>query len=219
MRVLIVEDARDIAGFLEAELKEAGYETLVAYDGRAGLDFALGERCDVILLDMLLPVLDGWEFLLRLREKSATPVICVSACDGLRDKIRALDAGAHDYVTKPFHMEEILARIRVVMREKNAHRLRIADLELEGGVIRRAGVDIDFTPKEYDLMAYFMHNPGRVLTRETLLSEVWGYDFQGGSNIVDVYVRYVRVKVNEGHSRKHIETVRGRGYVFKGEME
>jgi len=222
MRILIIEDEKDIVRFLELELRHEGYETECAYDGRKGLDLALEREYGVILLDVMLPGLSGVEVLRRLRQSRPTPVILLTARDAVTDKVTGLDTGANDYVTKPFHIEELLARIRVIARleaqPSEKREIRVCDLTLDplAHTAARDGKELQLTKKEYDVLAYFMRNHDIVLTREQLLNAVWGYEYLGDSNIVDVYVRYVRAKINKGFVRKHIETVRGTGYVLRG---
>lgn len=217
MRLLIVEDEKDIVRFLELELRHEGYAADCAFDGRAGLEMALRGEYDAILLDVMLPGLGGVELLRALRKEKSTPVILLTARDAVADKVAGLDAGANDYVTKPFHIDELLARIRAATRDTPAHKeLRVLDLALDplSRTARRGDRELRLTRKEYDLLACFMRNHDIVLTREQILNDVWGYDYCGDSNVVDVYVRYVRAKVNEGFAHKHIETVRGTGYVL-----
>jgi DNA-binding response OmpR family regulator len=219
MRILIIEDEKDIVRFLDLELQHEGYETECAYDGRNGLNMALERDYGIILLDVMLPGLNGIEVLRRLRQVKPVPVILLTARDAVMDKVTGLDTGANDYITKPFHIEELLARVRVLTRsEQMASEMKVCDLIHSplSHRIARGGVELQLTNKEYDLLAYFMRNHDIVLTREQLLKEVWGYEYFGDSNIVDVYVRYVRAKVNKGFSNKHIETIRGTGYVLRG---
>lgn len=220
MRVLLIEDEKSIVRVLTLELTHEGYTVESALDGQTGLDMALAHHYDIILLDIMLPSLDGLQVLTALRKRKSVPVILLTARDSVLDKVEGLDLGANDYMTKPFHIEELLARMRVLLRDNPQPQIiAVADLVLneDNCTISRGDKQLQLTRKEYELLAYFMHNPDTVLTREKLLSDVWGYDFQGDSNIVDVYVRYVRVKVNEGFDHKHIDTVRGAGYILKGE--
>lgn len=223
MRILIVEDEMDIVQFLKLELEHEGYSTAYALDGREGLSMAENESFDLILLDISLPSLNGIEVLRRLRQTKDVPVILLTARDTVMDKITGLDMGANDYMTKPFYIEELFARIRANTRtqpEKDETKkvLRVLDLELNPAshTVTRAGTEIPLTKKEYDLLAHLMENRNVVLTREQLLSVVWGYDFEGESNIVDVYISYLRSKLNKGYAEQHIETVRGVGFVLKG---
>ena len=223
MRILIVEDEEDIVRFLALELQHEGYETEYTLNGRDGLQMALETEYDLILLDVMLPGLNGIEVLRRLRQSKTTPVILLTARDAVMDKVAGLDTGANDYLTKPFHIEELLARMRAVTRGELPcvkKEVRVCDLTLQplSHTILRDGVELQLTKKEYDLLAYFMVNHDIVLTREQLLNEVWGYEYFGDSNIVDVYVRYVRTKVNKDFAHRHIDTVRGTGYILRGKQ-
>jgi two-component system copper resistance phosphate regulon response regulator CusR len=213
-RILIVEDEPRIAAFVSRGLEAAGYETLVVEDGPEGLEAALRGDADLVLLDVGLPTMDGFELLRELRARgSAIPVIMLTARSSTRDTVTGLDAGANDYVPKPFTFEELLARVRSRLRESVPQPgVSIS----HGGVVldilaRRAtvnGREIDLSAREFSLAEQFLRNPGRVLSREQLLSRVWGLDFDPGSNVVDVYVRYLRGKLGSDH----IVTVRGAGY-------
>ncbi len=220
MKILIVEDEREIVRFLELELWHEGYETEAYFDGRNGLDAALASNFDLVLLDIMLPELSGMEVLRRLRRKKNTPVILVTARDAVMDKVNGLDLGANDYITKPFHIEELLARIRAAVRKNtpSAGELLIAgDLVLDPAqrTAMRGDVEIFLTRTQYDLLEYMMRNKNIVLTRDQLLDEVWGYQYMGNSNIVDVYIRYVRNSIHDTKDNKLIETVRGVGYVIR----
>lgn len=220
MKILIVEDEREIVRFLELELRHEGYETESCFDGRNGLDAALASNFNLILLDVMLPELSGMEVLRRLRRKKNTPVILVTARDAVMDKVNGLDLGANDYITKPFHIEELLARIRAAVRKNapSAGELLIAgDLVLDPAqrTAKRGDVEVFLTRTQYDLLEYMMRNKNIVLTRDQLLDEVWGYQYVGNSNVVDVYVRYVRNRIHETEDNKLIETVRGVGYVIR----
>jgi DNA-binding response OmpR family regulator len=213
-RILIVEDEPRIAAFVSRGLEAAGYETLVFEDGPEGLESALRGDADLVLLDVGLPTMDGFEVLRELRARgSAVPVIMLTARSSTRDTVTGLDAGANDYVPKPFTFEELLARVRSRLRESVPQ----AGVSISHGDVvldilaRRAtvgGREIDLSAREFSLAEQFLRNPGRVLSREQLLSRVWGLDFDPGSNVVDVYVRYLRGKLGADH----IVTVRGAGY-------
>ncbi|MGH8868096.1 MAG: response regulator transcription factor [Actinomycetes bacterium] len=213
-RILIAEDEERIASFVQKGLRADGFTTTVVRDGPSALDHALGGQYDLLVLDIGLPGMDGFTVLRRLREaKSALPVVILTARDSVTDTVAGLEGGADDYVSKPFRFEELLARIRVRLRDDHAPEvtlLRHGDLSLDLRT-RRASVGsrtIDLTAREFLLAETFLRNPGQVLSREQLLSHVWGYDFDPGSNVVDVYVRYLRRKLGAGL----IETVRGMGY-------
>ena len=220
MNILLVEDDNEIATFVELELRHEGYAVEIARDGISGLAAALNGVHDLILLDVMLPGMSGLELLRRLRAQKDTPVILLTARDAVTDKVSGLDAGANDYVTKPFHIEELLARIRALTRSFNhgdANLLKNADIVLDRRkrLVRRGGRIITLTKTQFDLLEYLMMNPDVVLSREQLLSAVWGYSYVGESNIVDVYIRYVRTRLGEDADGKLIESVRGIGYVMR----
>jgi len=222
MQILIVEDEAEIVRFLKLELEHEGYDIISASDGRTGLDLALSESFDLILLDVMLPELNGIEVLRRLRREKHTAVIMLTARDTIVDKVTGLDTGANDYITKPFHIEELLARIRAIMRTSSheaadANVIKIDNLVLDTAqrLVLRDGKTIALTKTQYDLLEYLMRNRNVVLTREQILNEVWGYDYLGDSNVVDVYIRYVRTKIEDTNDDRIIETVRGVGYVIR----
>jgi two-component system response regulator ArlR len=224
-KVLIIEDEEKIARFVEMELSYEGYRVEKAFDGRTGLELALDGSFDIIILDIMLPGLNGMEVLRRIRRSSSVPVIMLTARDTIVDKVTGLDGGADDYMTKPFEIEELLARIRNAMRKKNgstqSRTLSACGLVLD--VEKREtsvnGTSVELTKREFDLLQYMLENKGIVLTREKLLEKVWGYDYAGETNAVDVYVRYLRGKIDEVFGIKLIHTVRGVGYVIKDERE
>ena len=216
--ILIVEDEAKLARMLELELNYEGYQTTVAGDGKAGLEQALSGKYDLILLDIMLPQLSGMEVLRRLRreEDGHTPVLLLTARDAVMDKVSGLDAGAEDYITKPFAIEELLARIRAALRHTTAaasHVLTIGEITLDPDLrsVKRAGEEVTLTRREFDLLHYLMEHADRVLTREQLLRQVWGYDYAGETNAVDVYVSFLRGKLGN----TAIETVRGVGYLMR----
>ena len=221
--ILIIEDEEALARFVELELTHEGYQVLKAFDGREGLQKALSENIDLILLDIMLPSLNGLEVLRRLRKEKQTPVILLTARDAVIDKVTGLDAGADDYITKPFAIEELLARIRVSLRKHD--KIPESDLKHLGEItldplrhtVTVRGQGIFLTSREFQLLEYMMENEGIVLSRETLLSNVWGYDYLGETNVVDVYIRYLRQKIDEAFDLKTLHTVRGVGYVMKQE--
>ncbi|MBQ9407866.1 MAG: response regulator transcription factor [Clostridia bacterium] len=223
-KILLVEDEEKLARFVELELTHEGYQVDKAFDGRIGLEMAEAGGYDLILLDIMLPGLNGLEVLRRLRRTSRTPVIMLTARDAVMDKVTGLDTGADDYVTKPFSIEELLARIRVALRKRGSDadretRLSLADLTMDVARrrVERAGQEIELTSREFALLKYFLENKTYVLTREQLLETVWGYDYLGETNVVDVYVRYLRGKIDEPFDKKLLHTVRGVGYVLKEE--
>ena len=218
-RILIVEDEEKLARFVELELSYEGYEIQKAADGRAGLELAESGNFDLVLLDVMLPGLNGLEVLRRLRRSTCVPVILLTARDAVMDKVTGLDSGADDYVTKPFAIEELLARIRVTLRKSRPEQVasRIGRLCLDPArhIVRMDDVELSLTKREFDLLQLLMENKGIVLTRDVLLQRVWGYEYQGETNTVDVYIRFLRQKIDETFDVKYIHTVRGVGYVLR----
>jgi len=218
-KILIIEDEKQIARFIELELKHEGYDVYVCYDGKEGLKKVEEIHPDLILLDIMLPGINGIEVCRKIRQYSNVPIIMVTAKDDIPDKVMGLDSGADDYVTKPFAIEELLARIRAALRKSkqlNIIRevLNIADLTIDTSkrIVKRADKIIELTKREYDLLEYLVRNKGIVLTRDQILENVWGYSYMGDTNVVDVYIRYLRSKIDEGFKTKLIHTVRGVGY-------
>ena len=223
MRVLVVEDERKVAQFTKKGLEEEGYAVDLAFDGEEGLTMALDRVHDLIVLDISLPKMDGLQVLKKLRrEKVPTPVLLLTVRATIEDKVLGLDSGADDYLTKPFAFQELLARIRALLRRKaeaGPPLLRFADLVLDPArrLVTRGEEKIELTSKEFSLLEYFLRNPGRVLSRAMISEHVWDYDFDTESNVIDVYVNYLRRKVDSGREKKLIQTVRGAGYVLKEE--
>jgi heavy metal response regulator len=223
MRLLVVEDEKKVARFVKKGLEEEGYAVDVAPDGEEGLGMALDGVHDLIILDIHLPRMDGLGVLQELRKKKVTtPVLLLTVRAAIEDKVLGLDAGADDYLTKPFAFQELLARVRALLRrraEAEAPVLQVADLTLDPArrLASRGGEKIDLTSKEFALLAYFMRNPGRVLTRTMISEHVWDYDFDTMTNVIDVYVNYLRKKIDAGREPKLIHTMRGAGYVLKAE--
>ncbi|MCL1791117.1 MAG: response regulator transcription factor [Peptococcaceae bacterium] len=219
--ILIVEDKKKIARFLEMELTHEGYEVGKAFDGIRGLEMAESGDYDLVLLDILLPGMSGMEVLRRLRRCSETPVILLTAKDAVNDKVSGLDAGADDYITKPFVTEELLARVRAVLRKEKSHpkmfRAGGLRLDLQSHSVTYDNEPVDLTKREYDLLYMLMQNKGIVLSRETLLTKIWGYDYVGETNVVDVVIRHLRSKIDEMYAVKLISTIRGVGYVIKND--
>jgi DNA-binding response OmpR family regulator len=224
MNILIIEDEADIVRFLMLELQHEGYSVSSCTNGRAGLEKALTGEFDLILLDVMLPELNGIEILRRLRKANSVPVILVTARDTVMEKVNGLDMGANDYITKPFHIEELLARIRMVLRTAEPSSpsspegtLSIGDLILTASSrqVTRAGEIIELTKTQYDLLEYLLRNRDIVLSRDQILNHVWGYEYAGNSNVVDVYVRYLRNRIHHSDESKIIETIRGIGYVLR----
>lgn len=220
-KILIIEDEEKIARFVELELGYEGYTTTKAFDGRSGLELAETGEFDLILLDVMLPQLSGMEVLRRIRRTSSVPIIMLTARDSVMDKVSGLDSGASDYITKPFAIEELLARIRTALRKTVSEDVMLSACGLILDTGRRTltfkGTPIDLTKREFDLLHYLLKNKGLVVSREALLENVWGFDFTGETNAVDVYVRFLRGKIDEVFNIKLIHTVRGVGYVIKDE--
>lgn len=222
-KILIVEDEEKIARFVELELMHEGYEVDKAFDGRTGLDKALTGNYSLIILDIMLPKLNGLEVLRRVRKEYQTPVIMLTARDAVMDKVAGLDAGADDYLTKPFAIEELLARIRVALKRKNivefeTRKMTIGDvtLDVDRHEVSVKGEQVELTNREFELLHVLMENKGIVMDREKLINQVCGYDFVGETNTIDVYIRYLRAKIDDRYGIKLISTVRGVGYVIKG---
>jgi DNA-binding response OmpR family regulator len=217
-KVLVVEDDAQISRVLKLELEHEGYAVETAADGLAGLEKALKEP-DLVILDLMLPKLDGMEVCSRIRAKSSVPIIMLTAKDRIPDRVSGLDRGADDYLTKPFSIEELLARIRARLRERHpaSNILSAKDLTMDRDrhEVARAGVAVSLTAKEYALLEYLLLHRNRVHTRDELFNGVWGSDFLGDSNLIDVYVRYLRGKIDDGHEAKLIQTVRGVGYTLR----
>jgi len=221
MRILIVEDEKKIANFIKRGLEEERYEVLTAADGEEGLRLALEKTFDLIVLDWMLPKLDGLSLLKNLRgKKIMTPVLMLTAKDSVEDIVAGLDSGSDDYLTKPFAFPELLARVRALGRRSEQERgaqISFADMRLDPVThkVWRSDQEIDVTGKEYDLLEYFMRNPNQVMTRAMIAEHCWDYTFDMFTNVIDVYVNYLRKKIDRDTGRKLIHTVRGVGYVFK----
>lgn len=220
MRILLIEDEAKVARFIERGLTAESYAVDIAQDGKSGLELATTYHYDLIVLDLMLPQLDGAEVLRRVRSQNReVPVLILTARDELKDKVGQLEAGADDYLTKPFAFAELLARVKALLRRGPVNRssaLRVADLELDRLTqhVKRAGKRMELTSKEFALLEYLMVNAGRVLSRNMIIEHVWDQSFDGFTNIVDVYVRHLRSKVDDDHSEKLIKTVRGVGYMI-----
>lgn len=222
-KILIVEDEEKIARFVELELSHEGYETAKAFNGREGLEMAETGHFDLILLDIMLPEISGLEVLRRIRRTSQVPVILLTARDAVMDKVSGLDMGADDYITKPFAIEELLARIRVSLKHKKTNKstggsvLTAGRLSLDTAShqVCYDGNEIQLTNREFLLLQTLLENRSIVLSRDTLLTRVWGYDYMGETNVVDVYIYYLRSKIDDVFGEKIIETVRGAGYIIK----
>ncbi|MGE0128029.1 MAG: response regulator transcription factor [Blastocatellales bacterium] len=225
MRLLLIEDEEKVARFIVRGLTAERFAVDVAGDGNTGLELSQAYGYDLIILDLMLPGLDGTEALRRIRQRDDhVPVLVLTARDALEDKVRHFEIGADDYLTKPFAFAELLVRIKALLRRgavSRANVLRVADLELDrlSQQVRRAGQRIDLTVKEYALLEYLMSNAGRVLSRTMIIEHVWDQSFDGATNIVDVYVRHLRNKIDEAHERKLIRTARGVGYAISPDDE
>ncbi|MCM3156262.1 two-component system response regulator YkoG [Bacillus subtilis] len=223
--ILIVEDEEKIARVLQLELEYEGYSVTIKHNGTEGLDAAAEGGYSLVLLDVMLPGLSGLEVLRRLRKTDPqTPVILLTARDSIPDKVTGLDIGANDYVTKPFEIEELLARIRAALRQNVTKTedigtfLTYDDLRVNEKTreVRRGDKEVELTPREFDLLVYMLKHPQQVLTREQILSSVWGFDYIGDTNVVDVYIRYIRKKLDYPYEKQLIHTIRGVGYAIKG---
>lgn len=225
VKILIVEDEEKIARFIELELLHEGYEILKADNGRTGLEIAEKGEVDLVLLDIMIPQINGLEVLRRLRKTSDLPVIMLTARDAVMDKVSGLDAGADDYITKPFAIEELLARIRTALKKRTVIEKRDTDI-LNCGLlsldkmrykVKYDNTEIELTKREFSLLQILMENKNIVLTRDILMEKVCGYDYIGETNVIDVYIRYLRTKIDDTFNTKIISTVRGVGYVIKDE--
>ena len=223
MRILVVEDERDLNRILVKTLSAEGYSADACYDGVEALEYLAGAEYDVVMLDVMMPRMDGMELLHRMRSAgNDTPVILLTAKDSVPDRVRGLDAGADDYLVKPFSFDELLARIRVVTRKRTGavtNVFTIADLSVDTAAhtVTRGGRLISLSSKEFALLEYMIRNKGVVLSRESIENNLWNYDYSGGSNVVDVYISYLRRKIDSGHAVKLIQTVWGVGWVLREE--
>ncbi|MDR7071472.1 response regulator transcription factor [Fictibacillus barbaricus] len=223
-RILLVEDEHNVAQFIRLELEYEGYSVTTAEDGEQAITFFHENEWNVILLDWMLPKLDGLEVCRRIRKTSDVPIILLTARDYIGDKIAGLDTGADDYITKPFEIEELLARIRAVMRRhksetkstgKETYIFEDLVVDSKSRLVKRSEKSIELTQREFDLLVFLLKHQGEVISRDWLLSAVWGYDFVGETNVVDVYIRYLRNKIDRDYDSKLIHTVRGIGYVLR----
>jgi len=222
-KILLIEDEHGLAGFMKWEFEHEGYDVTWHSDGRTGLNAALSSSWDIIILDVMLPSLSGIEVCRRVRSQLDVPIIMITARDAVPDRVAGLDSGADDYVVKPFAIEEVLARIRALSRRGQRHPqtvqevLKFSNLMLNRATreVSREGTPIELTAREFELLSIFMENANRVLSRQVLLEEIWGYDFEVETNVVDVYVRYLRQKVENPFDSRLIHTIRGVGYILK----
>jgi len=221
MRILIVEDEKKVAAFIKKGLEEETYAVDVAYDGEDGLHMGVENQYDLIILDLMLPIIDGLNVLSRLRgKKIETPILLLTAKDSVEDKVTGLNTGADDYLTKPFAFSELLARIRVLLRRGKAETKTVLQidglsLDLVSHKVKRSNEEIELTGKEYSLLEYFMRNQGKVLTRTMIAEHVWDYNFDTFTNVIDVYVNHLRKKIDKGYPEKLLHTLRGVGYIMK----
>ena len=221
MRILVAEDDRDMNAILVSRLKKEHYSVDTCFQGEEALDYLAGAEYDVVILGIMKPVLDGLSVLTKIRkEGNQVPVLLLTARDSIEDRVKGLDSGANDYLVKPFALEELLARIRVLLRrgtgeKDNVCRASDVEVHLDTHEVLRGGKEITLSGKEFSLLRYMIQNQGIVLSREKLEQHIWNYDYTGGSNVIDVYIRYLRKKIDEGFTSKLIHTVRGAGYVLK----
>lgn len=223
MRLLYAEDEEDLNKVVTKKLTEEGFSVDSCFDGREAIDNVQFTEYDAAILDIMMPHADGFAVLKELRKlKKNTPVLFLTARDSIEDRVTGLDSGANDYLVKPFSFEELLARIRVLTREKHnltENILSIGDLELNlsSHIVTKGGTEISLTSKEYQLLEYLLYNKEKVLSREKIENHIWNYDYEGGTNVIDVYIRYLRKKIDDGFPTKLIHTVRGTGYVIREE--
>lgn len=221
MRVLIADDEKDLNRILAERLKAEHYSVDTCYDGREALDYLATAEYDAVILDIMMPVLDGLSVLRTMRRKNdSTPVLLLTAKDSVEDRVQGLDAGANDYLVKPFAVEELLARIRVLLRKpaetpKTCYRVADLEVHMDTRQVFRGGQEVKLSGKEFALLRYMIQNEGIVLSRDRLEQHLWNFDYIGGSNVIDVYIRYLRKKIDDGYEQKLIHTVRGAGYVLR----
>lgn len=220
MRILLAEDEEDLNRIITLKLKDEGYSVDSCFDGREAFDYLLSAEYDAAVLDIMMPEMDGIEVLKKIRRSGIrVPVLFLTARDSIQDRVAGLDAGAEDYLVKPFSFEELMARIRVLTRSGSAHAssvIQIGDLVMDTAAhtVTRDGKEISLSAKEYQLLEYFMYNAGIVLSREKIEEHIWNFDYEGGTNVVDVYVNHLRKKIDGASDRKRIKTVRGAGYML-----
>ena len=218
--ILIVEDEPNISDFIKGELEYEGYNVCIKEDGREGLEEALKNEYNLIILDVMLPSMNGFEICRRLKKEKQFPVIMLSAKDSVIDKVNGLQIGADDYIAKPFAIEELLARIEVVFRRQdnlNNYIVRFKDIIINKSsrIVKRNGIEINLTNKEYELLIILIDNKDKVVTREELLEKIWGYGYEPETNVIDVYIRYLRAKLNNENKEEYIQTVRSVGYIMR----
>lgn len=223
MRILIAEDEKSLNRILVKQFQKLNYSVDSCFDGESVFDYLAAAQYDVLILDVMMTKMDGFEVLKKMRsENNATPVIFLTAKDDIKDKVHGLDSGANDYVTKPFQFEELAARVRLVTRKATGNLTNIytvADLsvDIKSQRVTRAGKEIELSAREFSILRCLITNAGTVLSREKIENSVWNYDYLGGTNVIDVYIRYLRKKIDDGYDKKLIHTVRGSGYVLREE--
>ena len=224
MRILIAEDEKDLNRLITSRLKAEHYSVDSCFNGQEALEYLESADYDAVVLDIMMPVLDGLSVLRKIRRSNnSTPVILLTAKDSIEDRVSGLDAGANDYLVKPFAFEELLARIRVLLRKpeeapKTCYRVGDLEVHMDTHQVLRGGKEISLSGKEFALLRYMVQNEGIVLSRERLEEHLWNFDYSGGSNVIDVYIRYLRRKIDDGQEKKLIHTVRGAGYVLREDL-
>ncbi len=227
MRILVIEDEKNLNDIIVKRLKVEHYGVDACYDGAEGLDYILATEYDAIILDVMLPKINGFEILKKIREKKIkTPVLLLTAKDSVEDRVRGLDLGADDYLLKPFAFDELLARIRVLLRKasntetaNNIFSIANLTVDVTSRTVKRDDKSLKLSTREFTILEYMIRNKGKILSRDTIEQHIWNYDYEGGTNVIDVYIRYLRKKIDDGYEPKLIHTIRGIGYVLKVENE
>lgn len=227
MRILVIEDEKNLNDIIVKRLKVEHYGVDACYDGAEGLDYILATEYDAIILDVMLPKINGFEILKKIREKKIkTPVLLLTAKDSIEDRVRGLDLGADDYLLKPFAFDELLARIRVLLRKasntetaNNIFSIANLTVDVTSRTVKRDDKSLKLSTREFTILEYMIRNKGKILSRDTIEQHIWNYDYEGGTNVIDVYIRYLRKKIDDGYEPKLIHTIRGIGYVLKVENE
>lgn len=227
MRILVIEDEKNLNDIIVKRLKVEHYGVDACYDGAEGLDYILATEYDAIILDVMLPKINGFDILKKIREKKIkTPVLLLTAKDSVEDRVRGLDLGADDYLLKPFAFDELLARIRVLLRKasntetaNNIFSIANLTVDVTSRTVKRDNSSIKLSTREFTILEYMIRNKGKILSRDTIEQHIWNYDYEGGTNVIDVYIRYLRKKIDDGYEPKLIHTIRGIGYVLKVENE
>lgn len=227
MRILVIEDEKNLNDIIVKRLKVEHYGVDACYDGAEGLDYILATEYDAIILDVMLPKINGFEILKKIREKKIkTPVLLLTAKDSVEDRVHGLDLGADDYLLKPFAFDELLARIRVLLRKasntetaNNIFSIANLTVDVTSRTVKRDDKSLKLSTREFTILEYMIRNKGKILSRDTIEQHIWNYDYEGGTNVIDVYIRYLRKKIDDGYEPKLIHTIRGIGYVLKVENE